>query len=46
MEFKAKTITVKEDTGLVEIVVILSNLLSSIITFEVYGFDVTATGEL
>ena len=46
VEFKAKTITVKEDIGLVEITVFLSNPLSSIITFEVYGTDVTATGEL
>ena len=44
MGFREPTITVDEDIKLVQISISLSNPLSSTITFQVYGTDVTATG--
>ena len=46
MEFIEPVITVNEGIELAQISVSLSNPLSSTITFEIFGTDLTATGKL
>jgi len=46
MGFRDPMLTIDEDIKQVQISISLSNPLSSTITLEVYGTDVTTTGKL